>query len=308
MNEIVAAETQPLSVQQIKANIQTIQQVMAGVMKNGTHFGTIPGCGDKPALLKPGAEKILATFRISANPTVEDLSGADEIRYRVKAEGQTPNGLTVGFGIGECSTSEEKYKWRSVNCNAEWDETAEDRRRTKYNRKGETTRQIRTNPSDLANTVLKMAKKRALVDLCLTATAASDCFTQDLDDMDEDTQAQVTGEKPPVQQPQRKTEPAKAKDDGLAFDGELPTFAKKPDVSQCELATGELVDVDHKTGAGDKGPWERFGCKIGKVFYGTFDKTIGNMALDMVGSKVKIYYKKSGKFNNLEWIEVDADP
>ena len=33
------------------------------------------------------------------------------------------------------------------------------------------------------NTVLKMAKKRALVDAVLTATAASDIFTQDLEDI-----------------------------------------------------------------------------------------------------------------------------
>ena len=39
------------------------------------------------------------------------------------------------------------------------------------------------NPADHYNTVLKMAKKRALVDAVLTATAASDIFTQDLEDI-----------------------------------------------------------------------------------------------------------------------------
>ena len=39
------------------------------------------------------------------------------------------------------------------------------------------------NPADHYNTVLKMAKKRALVDAVLTTTAASDIFTQDLDDI-----------------------------------------------------------------------------------------------------------------------------
>ena len=38
------------------------------------------------------------------------------------------------------------------------------------------------NPVDSFNTVLKMAKKRALVDAVLTATAASDLFVQDLED------------------------------------------------------------------------------------------------------------------------------
>ena len=39
------------------------------------------------------------------------------------------------------------------------------------------------NPADHYNTVLKMAKKRALVDAVLTTTAASDIFTQDLEDL-----------------------------------------------------------------------------------------------------------------------------
>ena len=41
------------------------------------------------------------------------------------------------------------------------------------------------NPADYYNTVLKMAKKRAHVDAVLTATAASDIFTQDVEDMPE---------------------------------------------------------------------------------------------------------------------------
>ena len=39
------------------------------------------------------------------------------------------------------------------------------------------------NPADHYNTALKMAKKRALVDAVVTSTAASDIFTQDLEDL-----------------------------------------------------------------------------------------------------------------------------
>jgi hypothetical protein len=38
------------------------------------------------------------------------------------------------------------------------------------------------NPADYFNTCLKMAKKRALVDAVLTSTAASDIFTQDIEE------------------------------------------------------------------------------------------------------------------------------
>jgi hypothetical protein len=53
--------------------------------------------------------------------------------------------------------------------------------------------------ADTYNTVLKMAKKRALVDATLTATAASDIFNQDLEDYTppEVAEAIRTGTVPP---------------------------------------------------------------------------------------------------------------
>ena len=41
-----------------------------------------------------------------------------------------------------------------------------------------------TNPFEIANTLLKMAKKRALIDAVLSATRSSDLFTQDMEDLD----------------------------------------------------------------------------------------------------------------------------
>src|SRR5690606_12324178 len=43
--------------------------------------------------------------------------------------------------------------------------------------------QVRTEPADIANTVLKMACKRAQVAMIINATACSDIFTQDLEDI-----------------------------------------------------------------------------------------------------------------------------
>jgi len=175
--------------QEIQASANLIQQVMKAVMKENVHYGKVPGCGDKPTLLKPGAEKILSTFRISVDPQIEDLSDSDSVKYRVKARGLHTRSdgavIEMGSGVGVCSSGEEKYKWRKAIGN-EFEETPEDRKRTKWKR-GKTgeyqERQVRTSPSDLENTILKMAKKRALVDLCLTATAASDCFNQDVEDL-----------------------------------------------------------------------------------------------------------------------------
>lgn len=171
-------------VEDLKLAIQAIQQVMAQVMINGEHYGRIAGCGPKPALLKPGAEKILATFRIRCKLLVEDLSTGDAVRYRVTARGVLPDGTFVGDGIGECSSDENKYRWRQVIHKKEWDETPETRRRHKWTRDGKCTNQVRTEPADVANTVLKMAAKRAKVDLCLSSTACSDIFAQDIDEVE----------------------------------------------------------------------------------------------------------------------------
>lgn len=191
----------PMTAQQVRANINLIQEVMRSVMQDGVHYGKVPGCGDKPALFKPGAEKIMATFRIAADPEVEDLSSSDEVRYRIRCRGVSGSGALLGVGVGECSSNEEKYKWRGVRSNPEWNATPDDRRRIKYTDRGE-ERQVRTNPSDVANTILKMAKKRALVDMTLTVTAASDIFTQDIEDEDAPQQA-----KPEISPPQKRARP-----------------------------------------------------------------------------------------------------
>ena len=206
--QIVAQESRAierLSTSQVRADVNLIQEVMKAVMIDKVHYGTVPGCGDKPTLLKPGAEKIASTFRLAIDPVVEDLSSADEIRYRVAAKvTHQVSGQFLGSGIGEASTNEEKYKWRKVVSPAEWDATLEDRRRVKYAR-DYTVQQVRTNPSDVANTVLKMAKKRALIDAVLTITAASDCFTQDIEDLPEELAAEVAnGKESPIAAPKAK--------------------------------------------------------------------------------------------------------
>jgi hypothetical protein len=169
----------------VREHVNLIQEVMAAVMKKDTHYGVIPGC-KQPSLYKAGSEVLLTTFRIAVSVHVEDLSTADAIRYRVRTVGtHQGSGIVVGEGIGECSSDEEKYKWRRCYNKKEFDATAESRRRIKFTKYGEDM-QVRTEPADVANTVLKMAKKRAQIDLTLTATAASDIFTQDVEDIPEE--------------------------------------------------------------------------------------------------------------------------
>jgi len=204
-----------LTASQIKADVKLIQEVMKAVMQKDVHFGTIPGT-PKPTLYKPGAEKIMATFRLSAEPFVEDLSSPDEVRYRTKVKivHQT-TGIVLGWGIGECSSNETKYKWVRPVCRQEFDETPEDRRREKWQKKYgggvEKIPQIRPNLADSSNTVLKMSKKRALIDGVLTTTAASDIFTQDIEDLpDELREAAGEDERPTIKPAEETPAPAAA--------------------------------------------------------------------------------------------------
>lgn len=206
----------PQSAVEIRAAVNLIQEVMKEVMKDGVHYGTIPGT-KKPSLYKPGSEKILSTFRIAIDPEVQDLSTPDEARFRVFARATSmASDAHLGSGVGECSSNEEKYRWRAAICDQEWDETPEDRRRSAWKRgKNNSTykvKQVRVNPADVANTVLKMAKKRAQIDVTLTATAASDVFNQDIEDLPEGLREVIAAEEiisddaPTITPPQRRSE------------------------------------------------------------------------------------------------------
>jgi hypothetical protein len=227
---------------EIRRHVNLIQEVIKSVFKADTHYGIIPGCKQK-SLYKAGAEKILATFRIAVDPEVEDLSTPDEVRYRVRVRGLTPDGRLVGVGIGECSSNEEKYAWRAAVSDAEFKATDELRRRVKYYKNGGTVNQVRTNPADVANTVLKMGKKRGMIDLTLTATAASDVFTQDIEDLPEEYvegMAEVAPQKPQPKAP--------AQDETGQVVGEIEEIRAVND----KVSKIFLAGIGYATGQADK--------------------------------------------------------
>jgi hypothetical protein len=220
------AETAPVSYKQMQAQINAIQEVMKHNMKDGTHYGTVPGCGDKPTLLKPGAEKISMMFRLIPTFAIEREEYAGGHReYRIVCTLSTPDGRVMGQGVGSCSTLEAKYRWRSKSVVTDipvpkdyWETRSADGLKlayleatgeqphgaltTKKDASGQWFIAVRAereeNPdiADTYNTVLKIAKKRAHVDATLTATAASDIFTQDIEDMDPEVVAAQPVTKP----------------------------------------------------------------------------------------------------------------
>jgi hypothetical protein len=288
----------PATAVEIRAQVNLIQEVMKAVMKDGHHFGKIPGAGDKPTLFKPGAEKLFLTFRVAVTQQVEDLSTGDAVRFRVTATGQhIGTGNFLGAATGECSSDEEKYRWRRVVCPEEWDATPEDRKRTKWakSQKGAySVQQVRTNPADVANTILKMAAKRAEVALALRITAASDIFTQDIEDLPPELAQEGMGDdRPPLAEPARKS--AAAPPPAPVVDAEP---AEPPQSPEGELLANVLLEVVTSKPA-TKGT--RYSVKIGDSWYSTFSDSIGELAKEAKaeGRHVNVWWVRKGDFLNI---------
>lgn len=180
--------------QVLENRIKRMLEIQQSVMNKGIDYDIIPGC-KKPSLLKPGGELLLRTFNLAATPSIEEIKEPNAVRYRIRMDIHTvETGVFLGSGVGEASTDEEKYKWRKAVCEEEYDDFPEESKRQKwfkadrYHSKPYKVLQVRTNPSDVANTVLKMAKKRALIDGTLTVLSASRIYAQDIEDMSKELQ------------------------------------------------------------------------------------------------------------------------
>ena len=198
-----------LALTEVRDQVNLIQQILTDVMKPEYHYGVIPGCGDKPALLKPGAEKLILTFRLAPEYRIDrNAYQRDHIEYTISCRlTSISSGQFIGEGVGSCSTLESKFRYRNSDrkCPSCGKEGSIIKGKAEYgggwlcfNRKGgcgakwadgameiegqQPGKVEHDNPADYYNTVLKMAKKRALVDAVLTATAASDIFAQDIED------------------------------------------------------------------------------------------------------------------------------
>lgn len=153
---------EPISFKEITDRVDLIHRIQHEVMKSGVHYGTVPGV-PKPFLFKPGAEVLCMAFQFGVRyrETETAMEGGHR-RFDVVAEiFHQPTGNLVAEGLGTCNTLERKYWIQTVQAN---DGTA-----------------ARFQPEDFYNTCKKMAAKRAKVDGTITATNASNVFTQDED-------------------------------------------------------------------------------------------------------------------------------
>ena len=232
--EVVNFEDSAMDVQSVTRQVNTVQQIMRNIMQENEHYGIIPGT-KKPSLFKPGAEKLGLVFRLRPEYQIDrsDLPNGHREYEVVCTLIHIPTGQSVGQGVGNATTMEGKYRFRggekegtgrpvpkeywNLRNDGKLDEAknliggngfAPGKIDGKWEVCSIGEKQEHDNPADYYNTVMKMAKKRAHVDAILTATAASDIFSQDLDD--EDLAGLPRKEKdtrPPIQTPQTKSQP-----------------------------------------------------------------------------------------------------
>jgi hypothetical protein len=197
-----------MPIESVLRQVELIQKVQRQIMKQDEHYGVIPGT-KKNTLYKSGAEKLCMVFRLA--PTYDFINTVREqsfISYTVKCTlTHISTGQLIGTGIGSCNSREDKYRfthrdeltdkpvpadyWNAKNSG---DNQAAKRMlggdgfRAAKNDSGKwviarSEKVENDNAFNLDNTITKMACKRALIAATLNATAASDIFTQDLDDI-----------------------------------------------------------------------------------------------------------------------------
>ena len=210
-----------LSVEEITAQKHKIVEIMQAVMTEDVHYGRIPGI-DKPSLFKPGAEAINVALRLAPVPVSERVFDGDHLTVFATVTLQhIPTGLVIAAGEGMCSSKESKYAYRQESrkcpaCGA----AAIIKGKAEYGggwvcwkkkdgcganfADGDTAIETQeagkvANPDlpDTWNTVLKMADKRALIAAVLNGTAASDVFTQDVEDHPPATAPEPARSEPP---------------------------------------------------------------------------------------------------------------
>lgn len=223
--------------------IKQLQGFVKDLLVENQDFGKIPGV-QKSTLLKPGAEKLNKVYGFRPSKiTVTQQEENWEIEpprfdYTIETVLVDSEGQIVGIGLGSCNSWESKYRYRNASrvcpsCGADAlmrskfpDTATGDKGWYCFAKKNGCGAQFHSkdpqiagqevgkmeNPdiADQKNTVLKMAKKRSLIDATINATMSSDLFTQDAEDFASYDKSQVVdAEEVNEVKPAEKAAPAK---------------------------------------------------------------------------------------------------
>src|SRR3990167_5618052 len=184
---------------QMRAQESAIREFQAACHRHlvsGHDYGVIPGT-QKPTLLKPGAEKIIRLLGLSDEYDIQERTEDWEkgfFRYIIRCKLVHLNtGVLASGGRGECNPKGGRYRGRNAaracpacgnetiikgkaeygggwlcykakgGCGQKWPDGAQDI-------EGQQVGKVENEDVfSLVNTVLKMAKKRAMVDAALSA-------------------------------------------------------------------------------------------------------------------------------------------
>ncbi len=123
-----------ISLEEANRRVGMLKEFVRDHMVEGEDYGIIPGTSTKPTLFKPGAEKLNAIFGLA--PVVEITNRVEDwdkgfVAYEVKVTLLNKRTTNVeAEGVGNCNSRERRYKNQDA--------------------------------ANIANTILKMAKKRCL--------------------------------------------------------------------------------------------------------------------------------------------------
>ncbi|HXI18790.1 MAG TPA: hypothetical protein VNM48_20690, partial [Chloroflexota bacterium] len=145
-----------LAPEQVEKRVADYLEFVRTHLVEGEDYGIIPGTSPKPALFKPGADKLCLFYglstRIEVTHRIEDWDkGFLAYEVRVSLINRR-NGVLEAEGIGSCNSRERKYKNQDA--------------------------------ANVANTLLKMAEKRAKVSATISATRVSSIFSGDAEESD----------------------------------------------------------------------------------------------------------------------------
>lgn len=203
-----------MSVEKAKERFAQLREFVKMYLIEGEDYGTIPGTA-KPTLFKPGADKMCDIFGFSdsyrvISQTIDWERGLFDYEIECLLTSRR-TGLPMRTGLGSCSSFESRYLYsnakltcpqchkatvikgkaeygggwicwkkagKSDGCGAKFSDN--DTAIT-----SQPVGKIRHEPQEMAdtkNTVLKMARKRALIDAVIAGTRSSGLFTQDIGD------------------------------------------------------------------------------------------------------------------------------
>ena len=206
----------PAAVERAKKRAEMLRSILRELFVEGQDFVRV---GDRLVLTKAGAETLLACFELVAVPAVTERMKLDEdalvsvdgvlrarhgiYEVRCTVTLQSHTGIVVSRASGSANSNESWCSGLSI-----WDS---------------------------ANSVLKMAEKRALLAATLLAVGGSAVFTQDLEDLCEEQRAAL------VTSPMPATVPA-------AQTSQTPQVASaRPEVRMPAAAGRQFVPITQRT-------------------------------------------------------------